>query len=50
MSKDAREFLEEIAVDMIYLSMEYIGKSRFEILEEARSLTDEELYNFVTNV
>lgn len=50
MSKDARQLLEEIAIDMIALSMEYIGTPRFEIEEEARGLTDEELYNFVTNV
>lgn len=50
MSKDAREFLEEIAVDMISGSMQYMGMTREEIADEARKLTDDELFDFVTEV
>ena len=48
MAKYERDHLEKIAADMIYLSMEYIGKSYDEILEEAKTLTDEELVDFIT--
>lgn len=50
MSKDARELLEAIAVDMISGSMQYNCMSRDEIAEEARKLTDDELFDFVTEV
>lgn len=50
MSRDARELLEEIAADMVAGSMQYMDLTRDEILDEARKLTDDELFEFVTEV
>lgn len=48
MSKDERHILEGIAVDMVALSMEYIGTPEAAIWEEVRELTDAELIDYVT--
>lgn len=50
MSRDTREILEAIAVDMIAGSMQYMDMTREEIADEARKLTDDELFDFVTEV
>ena len=42
-----RKILEEIAADILYLSMEYIGTAYTEILAAAKELTDAELINFI---
>lgn len=48
MSQDTREHLEGIAVDMVMLSIKYIGYSRAEAWEEVQELTDAELIEFIT--
>lgn len=47
MASSERAILEEIAADIIYLSMEYIGTEYADILEEAKQLSDIELVNFI---
>ena len=48
MASDDRRILEEIAADMIYLSMGQIGTEYAEILAAAAALTDEDLITFIT--
>ena len=50
MSRDTRDNLEAIAVDMIAGSMQCMDMTREEIADEARTLTDDELFDFVTEV
>lgn len=50
MSRDVREFLEEIAADRIFLSMEYIGVPYEEMIEETRTMSDDELLKYVLEV
>lgn len=45
-----RELLEEIAVDIVEASMQRIGDPRAAMLEEAKTMTDEELVAFITEV
>lgn len=42
-----REFLEEIAADIMKLSMQFMDSSRLMILLEARELTDDELIELI---
>lgn len=47
---DLREFLEEIAADILEGSMQYINEDRAAMLKEAHSLTDDELIRYVLEV
>lgn len=47
MSKDIREHLESIAMDMVLLSMKHKRDSRARAWDEVRGLTDEELIDFI---
>lgn len=47
MTKEDRQILESIAVDMVVLSMEYIGETD-SIWDEVAELTDAQLIDFVT--
>ena len=48
MAKEERELLENIAVDMVALSMEYIGTPRSEIKAEVMELSDAQLLDYIT--
>ena len=48
MANAERKVLEEIAADIIYLSMEYLYSMTYDdILAEAKKLTDKELVDFI---
>lgn len=50
MAKNERQILEEIAVSMVILSMQYLyPEAREEAREQVKELTDEELVSFVTD-
>lgn len=48
MAKEDRQILENIAVDMVLLSMEHIGEDTSNIWDEVAELTDAQLIDFVT--
>lgn len=48
MAREDRLTLEEIAVDMVALSMQEIGTPEDEIRAEVQELTDDQLIAFIT--
>lgn len=48
MAREDRQTLEEIAVDMVAFSMQYMDTTRDAIREEVAKLTDADLVAFIT--
>lgn len=50
MAKDERQILEEIAVNVVILSMQYLyPEAREEAREQVKELTDEQLISFLAD-